>query len=95
MKQPRIHFKTLATHFAVVGDAARLRILCTLMHDGEGSVSAIAQRVRATVPVTSHHLRVLEQHHIVVRRKDGVHRYYSLASNRTVQGLVQYICSQR
>ncbi len=92
MKQ-RIHLKTLATHFAVVGDAARLRILCTLMHDGECSVTEVAQRVRATVPVTSHHLRVLAKHDIVTCRRDGVHRRYSLASHRTVQSLVHYICS--
>ncbi len=85
--------KTLATHFAVVGDAARLRILCALMHHGEGSVTEVARRVRATVPTTSHHLRVLGTHGIVICRRAGVHRYYSLASNRMVQSLVNYICS--
>ncbi len=92
MKQ-RINFKTLATHFAVVGYAARLRILCTLLRDGEGSVTAIAHRVHAAVPVTSHHLQVLAKHHIVTYRRTGVHRYYSLAKSAAVQSLVKYICS--
>lgn len=69
-----------AAHIAAM-TAAPVRIaILGLLAQGERTVEAIAEAVGQSVANTSQHLRKLASAHLVVVRKEGVHRAYALAS---------------
>lgn len=61
----------------MLSQPARLKILCILV-DGEASVQALADSVRATQPAVSHHLKKLRDASLVKTRRDAQTIYYSL-----------------
>ncbi|MFB9953791.1 ArsR/SmtB family transcription factor [Cellulomonas denverensis] len=76
----------------LLADHTRLAIL-TLLHDGELSVSAIAEHLGWPVPGVSQHLARLRTGHLVSTRRDGTTVYYSLA-NEHVDALVSHVRHQ-
>ena len=71
-------FKSAATIFHAAGDVARLKLLERLS-DGEWCVSELASLAGANMSTVSQQLRVLRAEHLVTRRREGSHLYYSLA----------------
>ncbi|HEX9095590.1 MAG TPA: metalloregulator ArsR/SmtB family transcription factor [Candidatus Dormibacteraeota bacterium] len=65
-----------AHRFALLGDPTRLRILQTIMEQGEMSVGAIAQAAGASRFNTSAHLNRLAIGRLVARRREGSTVYY-------------------
>jgi DNA-binding transcriptional ArsR family regulator len=76
----------MADIFDVVADPTRRELLQLLLEAyvsveseaGELSVGEIVERLGATQPTVSKHLKVLRDHGLVAVREDGQHRYYSL-----------------
>lgn len=69
-----------AAHIAGMA-AAPVRIaILGLLAQGERTVETIADALGQSVANTSQHLRKLASAHLVVTRKEGVHRAYALAS---------------
>jgi ArsR family transcriptional regulator, arsenate/arsenite/antimonite-responsive transcriptional repressor len=76
----------MADIFDVVADPTRRELLQLLLEAyvsveseaGELSVGEIVDRLGATQPTVSKHLKVLRDHGLVAVREDGQHRYYSL-----------------
>lgn len=74
----------MADIFDVIADATRRELLQHLLEanpsgpDGVGelSVSELVDRMDATQPTVSKHLKVLRDHGLVTVREDGQHRYY-------------------
>jgi DNA-binding transcriptional ArsR family regulator len=62
--------------FALLGDPTRLRILHTVMEQGELSVGAIAEITGASRFNTSAHLNRLALGGLVARRREGSTVYY-------------------
>lgn len=84
--EPPMHrVEATAEIFRAAGDPERLRLLAILA-DGERCVSELAQG--DNVSVVSQRLRVLRSVHLVRRRREGRHIYYSLADNH-VEELVR------
>lgn len=78
----------MADIFDVIADATRRELLQHLLDAslrGEGgsselSVSELVERMDATQPTVSKHLKVLRDHGLVTVRDEGQHRYYTVDS---------------
>lgn len=76
----------MADIFDVIADATRRELLQHLLDaslrgdggTGELSVGELVERMDATQPTVSKHLRVLRDHGLVVVRDEGQHRYYAV-----------------
>jgi len=74
----------MADIFDVIADTTRRELLQHLRDaiaaegPGELSVGELVERMDATQPTVSKHLRVLREHGLVHAREEGQHRYYSL-----------------
>lgn len=74
----------MADIFDVIADATRrellehLREAATATARGELSVGELVEKMDATQPTVSKHLKVLRDHGLVRVRDEGQHRYYSI-----------------
>jgi len=74
----------MADIFDVIADATRrelldhLRDAATSTSRGELKVGELVDRMDATQPTVSKHLKVLRDHGLVRVREEGQHRYYSI-----------------
>lgn len=80
--------------FDALSDRVRRRILAVLGDEGELSVNEICARIDAVGRTTvSSHLRVLRTSGVVVERRDGRNRYYSLDLDGTMRDAFVYLQS--
>lgn len=70
-----------AHRFALLSDPTRLRILHTVMEQGELPVHSIAQLAGASRFNTSTHLNRLAEGKLVARRREGSTVYYRVDDN--------------
>jgi len=68
---------TVSAVFQVLGEPRRLAIL-ELLRDGEKAVGELVERLGASQPVVSKHLRILKQAGLVEARPDAQHRIYRI-----------------
>lgn len=76
----------MADIFDVIADATRRELLQHLLDAssrgeadaGELSVGELVDRMDATQPTVSKHLKVLRDHGLVTVREEGQHRYYAI-----------------
>lgn len=78
--------------FATLSNKQRVRILQLLAHDGEQTVSRIADKLGAEQSTVSHNLRQLLACHFVNVRPEGKGRIYDI-NNETVAPLLELIHS--
>ncbi|MBI2765560.1 MAG: winged helix-turn-helix transcriptional regulator [Chloroflexi bacterium] len=83
----------VAERFRVLGDATRLAILRTLLHEGELNVGELVERLGTTQANVSKHLRVLLSAGIVERRAVGTAAYYSITDPSVTQ-LCDIVCGR-
>jgi ArsR family transcriptional regulator, lead/cadmium/zinc/bismuth-responsive transcriptional repressor len=69
----------LADVFGLLADPGRLRVLVALLDGKEMCVSDLAAAAGAGESATSHHLRLLRAHRVVLVRRSGRMAYYRLA----------------
>jgi DNA-binding transcriptional ArsR family regulator len=67
----------MALLFGILGDPTRIRVLMALS-SGELCVNDLATAIGMNRTTISHQLRVLRQHRLVRRRRDGKVAYYQL-----------------
>lgn len=78
----------MADIFDVIADGTRRELLQHLLDatlspdnsEGELAVSELVDRMDATQPTVSKHLKVLREHGLVHVREEGQHRYYRIDS---------------
>jgi DNA-binding transcriptional ArsR family regulator len=63
----------------LLADRSRLKIILTLAHDGEQSVSALCTRLHQAQPAVSHHLTRMRRSGLLTCRRQGKNNFYSLA----------------
>lgn len=73
----------IATIFAVLGDPTRIRVL-TALSAGELCVCDLAAATGVNRSTVSHQLRVLRNHRLVRRRREGKIVYYALDDDHVV-----------
>ena len=81
-KKNKNRFK--AKIFKALSDPVRLEIL-SFLRDGEKCVCEIIPHVELIQPVVSRHLKILKDSGIVVDRKDGNKRLYSVTDHQIFQ----------
>ena len=72
---------------ALIGDAARASMLTALMSGKALTASELAREANITVQTASSHLAKLEQGGLLQLRKQGRHKYFSLANDEVAQVL--------
>jgi DNA-binding transcriptional ArsR family regulator len=82
----------VAARFRAMGEPLRLRLLHEL-EAGEQTVSALAERMGATQPNVSKHLKVLQDAGLLRRRPQGNSAYYAIADAMVFE-LCDMICSR-
>jgi len=91
-KQMEKVFLEVASYFNVLSEPVRLRIMyavCT----GEKSVTEVVQICGTSQANVSRHLLALYKAGILMRRKEVVTVYYSIADNTTVE-MCQMVCAK-
>lgn len=76
----------LADLFRLLGDATRLKIVLACM-DAPTAVGAIADRLKLSLSLVSHHLRLLRAARIVRADRQGKQVFYSAADDH-ISGIV-------
>ncbi|MDY6777837.1 MAG: metalloregulator ArsR/SmtB family transcription factor [Candidatus Nanohaloarchaea archaeon] len=82
MEEEAVH--QAADMFSMLGNKTRLNILL-LLADGEQCVHDIADALDAELSNISHHLRKMRDNELVTYRKEGRHKYYTLADDHVVK----------
>jgi len=91
-KQMEKVFSKVAAYFNVLSDPVRLRIMYAVCA-GEKSVSEVVEMCGTSQANVSRHLLALHNAGILLRRKEGVTVYYSIADNATVE-MCQTVCAK-
>ena len=91
-KQMERVFSQVAAYFNVLSEPARLRIMYAVCA-GEKSVSEVVEMCGSSQANVSRHLQALHKAGILLRRKEGVTVYYSIADSATVE-MCQTVCSK-
>ena len=91
-KQMEKVFFQVASYFNVLSEPARLRILYSVCN-GEKSVSEVVEMCGTSQANISRHLLALHKAGILMRRKEGVTVYYSIADNATGE-MCQTVCAK-
>lgn len=74
--------------FKILGDKNRYRIFETLGKYPKLSVSDIAKILNISIPLSSQHLKILEQGNMLVKEKVGQKVYYKLKSDNKIAGAI-------
>jgi len=85
-------FKRVAEYFNVLSEPSRLRIMYAVC-SGEKSVSEVVESCGSSQANVSRHLSALHKAGILLRRKDGITVFYSIADNATVE-MCQTVCAK-
>ena len=72
---------------SLIGEPARANILTALMTGKALTATELAHEAGVTAQTASSHLRKLEDAQLVVQRKEGRHRYFSLGGEDVAQAL--------
>lgn len=80
-------YEAHADFCSVCSNANRLKILDVLKNGEKYSVSEIEQMTEISQSTISQHLKLMRDRGMVVREKDGVNSYYSVADERIVEGV--------
>ena len=91
-KQMEKVFSQVAAYFNVLSEPARLRIMYAIC-SGEKSVSEVVEMCGSSQANVSRHLLALHRAGILLRRKQGVTVFYSIADNATVE-MCQTVCAK-
>ena len=70
----------MGTVWKALADDSRREVLLMLI-DGEKSPSEMVAKFNFTMPALSTHLRILRDAGLIVERREGQHRIYSLNAN--------------
>ena len=83
---------SLVNSFKAIGDNNLHRIFKLLSTQGQMSASDIAASLKISRPLTSQHLKIMEQANLFKKVKIGLHRFYRLnQQNPIVRTLSQAI----
>ncbi len=80
-------YEAHADFCSVCSNANRLKILDTLKNGDEYTVSEIQRTTGIAQSTLSQHLKLMRDRGMVVREKDGVNNYYSVADERIIEGV--------
>jgi len=80
--------KFFTNAFRALGDSNRHRIFQVLINQPKMSASDIADTLKISRPLTSQHLKILEQNQLCTKQKVGQMKYYQLARKNSLVNLL-------
>jgi ArsR family transcriptional regulator len=80
----------ISRRFAVLAEPMRLHLIHALF-GGEKNVNALVAEIGGTQANVSRHLQTLTQANVLVRRKEGLHVFYSIA-DPSIFKLCELVC---
>ena len=87
--------KKLAGQFSLVGDSARLQILCVIFKNNGACVSEITDLLGSNIAIISHHLQVLSSAGLLVPKRQGKRICYHLSKETFLTDLKRIICKYK
>lgn len=87
---PDAALELIAARFRLLGEATRLKLILAL-HDGERNVTELVNDTGIAQANVSRHLQALTDAGLLVRRKEGVKVYYSVAE-QAIFDLCNHVC---
>lgn len=92
-KVNKINLQKLSKIFLVAGDFTRLQILCDIFCNKKICVSDLADNLKLSVAVVSHHLQIMSKLGIIDSVRDGKKICYFPSKNNPIAGdLKKLIC---
>lgn len=91
MKHNELSVRQAADLFKAISDPGRLEIV-TVLAEAPMSVTHLSEELKREQSSLSHQLKVLKQARIVVSRKEGKKRIYSLSDNH-IHSIVSQVLS--
>lgn len=83
---------SLSKKLKIISDKNRLKILCYLFNHNNPCVSDIANDLKMSVAIISHHLQKLNEENIVNSCRDGKKNCYKLSKTEFNKDLKKFIC---
>lgn len=80
------NLKQLAGNLQIIAEPNRLKILC-LLSSGPKCVCEIEKSLKLKQNLTSHHLKTLRDNGLVIAKKQGLWKHYSL-KNKSINTLI-------
>lgn len=83
----------LAETFHLLGDANRLRLVCTCLHEAV-SVQELAHRLDLSTSLASHHLRLLRAARLMRTERQGKRVFYRAADahvQRVLEDMIEHV----
>lgn len=78
---------------SIASDPTRLLIFCYLFHQKEACVSDIADSIKMSVAVISHHLQLMRDNGLCESQRDGQRVCYRLSKHSFNRYLQRYLCT--
>ena len=85
----------LAKLMRTAGDENRLKILCIIFNKRKVCVSDIANELKLSVAIVSHHLQVMSKEKLIIPVRDGKRIRYELPKEEFVSDLKKFICKYK
>lgn len=76
----------ISSHLEVMGNTTRLKLMYILSEE-ECGVLQLAELLNMSMPAVSHHIRLLKDKNMVIRRQEGKNVYYRLNDECLMQVL--------
>lgn len=76
----------VSSHLEVMGNTTRLKIMYYLAVKERG-VLELSELIKMSMPAISHHLRVLKDKNIIIRRQEGKNVFYKMDDPCLIQVL--------
>lgn len=93
MKEKKVN--ALAKSLKTAGEESRLKMLCMLFNHKDMCVSDMAEKLKMSVAIASHHLNELAKVGLVSSKRDGKMTCYSLAKSEVAKDLKRFICKYK
>ena len=90
-----MHLNELAKLMRIAGDESRLKILCIIFSNKKVCVSEIAEELKMSVAIISHHLQVMSHEGLVTSVREGKKICYNLPKDPFVKDLKNFICKYK
>jgi DNA-binding transcriptional ArsR family regulator len=85
----------LAKNFKALADENRLKVLCVIYDKKRVCVSEIAEKLKQSVAIVSHHLHALAKAGLVAPKRDGKRICYLLLNTSFSNDLKKLVCKYK
>ena len=90
-----MHLNELAKLMRTAGDESRLKILCIIFNKKKVCVGEMAEELKMSIAIVSHHLQVMSKEKLVIATREGKRIWYEIPKDPFVKDLKNFICKHK